>query len=93
MCAERVRMRASVVRVMAGYNTRSGACRNIRELCVINRRNDTLCVLQYIIFNLLAFHHHPSTGPVRVPSVDDFSTQDTYLEQIYLLLHIIESRL
>jgi hypothetical protein len=25
--------------------------------------------------------------------VDDFSTQDTYLEQIYLLLHIIESRL
>jgi hypothetical protein len=31
--------------------------------------------------------------PVRVSSVDDFSTQDTYLEQIYLLLHIIESRL
>jgi hypothetical protein len=30
--------------------------------------------------------------PVRVSSVDDFSTQDTYLEQIYLLLHIIESR-
>jgi hypothetical protein len=29
----------------------------------------------------------------RVSSVDDFSTQDTYLEQIYLLLHIIESRL
>jgi hypothetical protein len=26
-------------------------------------------------------------------AVDDFSTQDTYLEQIYLLLHIIESRL
>jgi hypothetical protein len=25
--------------------------------------------------------------------VDDFSTQDTYIEQIYLLLHIIESRL
>jgi hypothetical protein len=25
--------------------------------------------------------------------VDDFSTQDTYLEQIYLLLRIIESRL
>jgi hypothetical protein len=25
--------------------------------------------------------------------VDDFSTEDTYLEQIYLLLHIIESRL
>jgi hypothetical protein len=38
-------------------------------------------------------HHHPSTGPVRVSSVDDFSTQDTYLEQIYLLLPIIESRL
>jgi hypothetical protein len=35
----------------------------------------------------------PSTGPVRISSVDDFSTQDTYLEQIYLLLHIIESRL
>jgi hypothetical protein len=30
---------------------------------------------------------------VRVSSVDDFSTQDTYLEQIYLLLHFIESRL
>jgi hypothetical protein len=29
----------------------------------------------------------------RVSSVDDFSTQDTYLEQIYLLLHIIDSRL
>jgi hypothetical protein len=33
-----------------------------------------------------------STGPVRVSSVDDFSTQDTSLEQICLLLHIIESR-
>jgi hypothetical protein len=31
--------------------------------------------------------------PVGVSSVDDFSTQDTYLEQILLLLHIIESRL
>jgi hypothetical protein len=29
----------------------------------------------------------------RVSSVDDFSTQDTYWDQIYLLLHIIESRL
>jgi hypothetical protein len=36
-------------------------------------------------------HHHSPTGPVRISSVDDFSTQDTYLEQIYLLLHIIES--
>jgi hypothetical protein len=30
---------------------------------------------------------------IRVSSVDDFSAQDTYLEQIYLLLNIIESRL
>jgi hypothetical protein len=36
-------------------------------------------------------HHHSSTGPVS--STDDFTTQDTYLEQIYLLLRIIESRL
>jgi hypothetical protein len=36
---------------------------------------------------------YPSTGPVRVSSVDDFSTQDTYLGQIYLLLHIIESKI
>jgi hypothetical protein len=35
----------------------------------------------------------PQIPHVRVSSVDDFSTQDTYLEQIYLLLHIIESRL
>jgi hypothetical protein len=33
----------------------------------------------------------PLQGLSRVSSVDDFSTQDTYLEQIYLLLHIIES--
>jgi hypothetical protein len=31
-------------------------------------------------------HHSPATGPVRVSSVDDFSTQDTYLEQMYSLL-------
>jgi hypothetical protein len=30
---------------------------------------------------------------VSVSSMDDLSTQDTYLEQIYLLLHIIESKL
>jgi hypothetical protein len=28
-------------------------------------------------------------GPVKVTSVDDFSTPDTHLEQIYLLLHKI----
>jgi hypothetical protein len=32
-------------------------------------------------------------GLSRVSSVDDFSTQDTYLEQINLFLHITESRL
>jgi hypothetical protein len=35
----------------------------------------------------------PLQGLSELSSVDDFSTQDTYLEQIYLLLHIIESRL
>jgi hypothetical protein len=33
------------------------------------------------------------TIPLQGLSVDDFSTQDTHSEQIYLLLHIIESRL
>jgi hypothetical protein len=34
-------------------------------------------------------HHHSSTGPVRVSLVDDISTQETSLEQIYLLLHVM----
>jgi hypothetical protein len=37
-----------------------------------------------------SIHHSPATGPVRVSSVDDFSTQDSYLEQIYLLLQRIQ---
>jgi hypothetical protein len=31
-------------------------------------------------------HYSPATGLVRVSSVDDFSTKDAYLEQIYSLL-------
>jgi hypothetical protein len=31
-------------------------------------------------------HYSPATGFVRVSSMDDCSTQDTYFEQIYLLL-------
>jgi hypothetical protein len=47
---------------------------------------DSGCLIYHNPQTKKASHYSPATGPVRVSSVDDFSTQDTYLEHIYLLL-------